>query len=396
MTPQDVLTSFTILPNLELIHFGSLGIRRALVEAKTVKRGAVCVKCGALSQSAYDSRLVTLKDQPIRGQRVLLKVWKRRYYCKACKRVFSEPIDGVMPKRRTTQRFRRGLLWACENFTDLGRVRRAYDCSNGLIFKILYEQLELKLRERKNDPWPTTVGIDEHHFKRAKGQGKREFVSMFVDYNNKRLREVVHGKTHEELWNSLEHINGRENVKNAICDLADSYKSFIKGYFPNAEITADKFHVLRLLTPAINRRRKDITGDKRSNPVRKLLLKNECNLEYYERSALRTWLEKNPDLKEIYDYKEAMSRFYRIRGYNKAAWVLEKMLERMSASNLPEIKTLKRTLTKWKNEILNYFRFRLTNARTEGYNNVAKVIKRRSYGFRNFKHYRLRLLSACC
>ena len=193
-----------------------------------------------------------------------------------------------------------------------------------------------------------------------------------------------------------EPIAGRENVKNAICDLADSYKSFIKGFFPNAEIIADKFHVLRLLTPAINRRRKEITGDKRTNPVRKLILKNECNLQYYERSALHSWLNKNPDLKEIYEFKEAMSRFYRIRGYNKARWVLTKIIERMQLSKLPEIKTLRKTLEKWKNEILNYFRFRLTNARTEGYNNVAKVIKRRSYGFRNFKHYRLRLLSACC
>jgi transposase len=67
----------------------------------------------------------------------------------------------------------------------------------------------------------------------------------------------------------------------------------------------------------------------------------------------------------------------------------------MSKSSLPEIKTLRRTLMRWRKEILNYFKHRLTNARTEGYNNVAKVIKRRSYGFRNFQNYRLRLLNAC-
>jgi|GEM_PF-4664187 len=31
---------------------------------------------------------------------------------------------------------------------------------------------------------------------------------------------------------------------------------------------------------------------------------------------------------------------------------------------------------KWRNEILNYFKTGITNARTEGFNNVAKVLKR--------------------
>ena len=66
------------------------------------------------------------------------------------------------------------------------------------------------------------------------------------------------------------------------------------------------------------------------------------------------------------------------------------ILDRMAHSQLKAIKRLRRTLKKWKNEILNYFKTRITNAQTEGFNNVAKVIKRRSYGFRNFNHYRLR------
>ncbi|MBK7842205.1 MAG: transposase [Bdellovibrionales bacterium] len=50
---------------------------------------------------------------------------------------------------------------------------------------------------------------------------------------------------------------------------------------------------------------------------------------------------------------------------------------------------------KWRNEILNYFVNRITNARTEGFNNVAKLIQKRAYGVKSFKLYRLRYLSAC-
>lgn len=67
----------------------------------------------------------------------------------------------------------------------------------------------------------------------------------------------------------------------------------------------------------------------------------------------------------------------------------------MALSQLPEIKTLRRTLMKWRVEILNYFLTGLTNARTEGFNNKAKVVKRRGYGYKNFRNYRLKVLTAC-
>ena len=118
-------------------------------------------------------------------------------------------------------------------------------------------------------------------------------------------------------------------------------------------------------------------------------------LDYSKRTALKDFLWKHPELYEIYEWKERLHRFYRIRGYHKAAMAFRKMLDEMSYSNLKEIKTLRKTLMKWKEEILNYFLTGLTNGRTEGYNLKAKLIKRLAYGFKNFKHYRLRLLSAC-
>ena len=69
------------------------------------------------------------------------------------------------------------------------------------------------------------------------------------------------------------------------------------------------------------------------------------------------------------------------------------MLDRMALSTLTEIKTLRKTLMKWKTEVLNYFKTKLTNGKTEGYNNLAKLYQKRGFGFRNFENYRLRLLN---
>lgn len=71
------------------------------------------------------------------------------------------------------------------------------------------------------------------------------------------------------------------------------------------------------------------------------------------------------------------------------------LLVSLAASPLPELQTFRRTLVRWRREILAYFGTGLTNARTEGFNNKAKLVKKRAYGYRSFQNYRLRLLNAC-
>mgnify|MGYP001761383523 CR=1 FL=1 len=155
----------------------------------------------------------------------------------------------------------------------------------------------------------------------------------------------------------------------------------------------DSFHVVRLLNPALNKARTEITGDMRSHPGRRLLLMNSFKLESFERRALWKWLDHHPKLKELYMFKEALHKLYRTHGYDKAARALTKLTDLMASSEFKEIKTLRSTLMRWRKEILNYFICRTTNARTEGYNNLAKLLQKRAFGFRSFFNYRLRLLS---
>ncbi len=46
----------------------------------------------------------------------------------------------------------------------------------------------------------------------------------------------------------------------------------------------------------------------------------------------------------------------------------------------------------WRDCILNYSEHPVSNAVAEGLNNKIKVIKRRSYGFRGFQYFRLKVL----
>ena len=206
----------------------------------------VCPRCATASTSVYDHRTARVRDTPVRGMMVRLLVRKRRFACRPCGKPFTEPVPGVRKGYRTTERYRRSVLWACENFSDLTHVRRAYGCSSGYLYEALYTQLELQRRKRLY-PWPATIGLDEHFFRRGKG-GFRQFVSMVIDYKNRRLFELVEGRTVAEMEAALGHVEGRENVRNVVLDMCDPYRSFATRFFPNARLVADKFHVLRLLS----------------------------------------------------------------------------------------------------------------------------------------------------
>lgn len=395
MSPAWESTSkFILLPELKLLTHWQSSKFRTHYKCEKESEFEVCPKCATRSYSVHDRRWVKVKDQPIRGAGINLHVLKRRFRCPGCRKVFTEPLNGVRKGFKTTERYRRGVKWACENFADLTRVQRAFNCSAGLIYKIFYEQLEIKWHERMNDPWGKVIGIDEHSWRKCRKEGVTEFASLIVDYDRNRIAEVVNGKTTETMKNALAYIPGRERVEQAVIDMCDPFKNFISDFFPNAIIVADKFHVLRLTNPMINKARTEITGDKRKNPVRRLLLKNRKKLKYYERNALDLWLAQHPKLKEIYWYKEALHRLYRTRGVKKAERAFTRLTDQMALSGLKEIKKLRKTLMKWRKEILNYFSTGLTNGKTEGYNRLAKLYQYRAFAFRNFFNYRLRLLNA--
>ena len=387
------LSRFAALPGLEITGSEVRGNR---IRFHCVKKRAgheACPRCATASASGYDRRTVRLRDEPLRnGGRVELLVTKLRWYCRACRRPFTEPVPGVLPKQRYTQRFKRALLWAAETFTSLKAVRDTYSCSNGMIYRSVYEQLELRMRMYES-PWPKAVGIDEHFFSRARGEAK--FFTVFTDLRKGRVREAVAGKRGEEVKPKIAHIEGREGVEWVALDMCDAYRKLARETFPNARLVADKFHVLRLVSPALRRRRIEVTGDRRSLRIRRLLLRNRPKLAYDDRQEVDRWLANYPELNEVYRLKEGIHEFYRIKGYGRAQAAFERLLQAMRGSGLEEVARLRRTFVAWRNEILNYFRSGLTNATTEGFNRIASLVKNRGFGYKNPRNYRLRFLSAC-
>src|SRR3989344_3423817 len=73
----------------------------------------------------------------------------------------------------------------------------------------------------------------------------------------------------------------------------------------------------------------------------------------------------------------------------------EKWKENVNNAQVEEFrKVIKMMETYWYG-IENYFRHRVTNGASEGYNNKINIIKRRAYGFKDIEYFKLKILQSC-
>ena len=382
-----------------------VGNHLKLISAKRFKEGYLwevkkthsenpCLQCGSMETVRAGKCTTTVREEAVRSVALWLKIHKHRIYCKDCKKTFTEPVPGIWPRRRSTQRFRQAVAEDCGKMSDLATVSRFHNVSHGFAYQVYYERVEVKLREHRDRiKWPEVIGLDEHFFRRK--SGVTEFVSVFTDLKEKRMFEMAHGKDHRSLMAQLEEIPGRENVKVVVIDMSSAYRSFVKKFFPNAVIVADKFHVLRLITPQIMKAGKDIHGHRQELSTRRKLLCNRMNLDYFVRVEIDQYLKNHDKLNELYRWKEKIYEFYRIKGFVRAHIAFNKLLNTMAGSPLEEVQKLLRTFKRWKHEILRYFENGYTNGFTERMNGTGKLVQRRAFGYKSFRNYRLRVLSTC-
>jgi transposase len=203
------------------------------------------------------------------------------------------------------------------------------------------------------------------------------------------------GKDKASIASLVENYTGRENVKVVVIDLSSSYRSIVHQLFPNAKIVADKFHALRLLNPALMKLRKQINGNRLELKQRRLLLRNREDLKYFDKRELDCFLEKHPDLEELYFYKERLRVFYQSRNTRQAISYINLFIGDLENSAIEAAQVLGRTLKRWQAPLVEYFRNRWTNGFTEATNGNAKALQKRARGFKNFVNYRAKTLNAC-
>ena len=262
---------------------------------------------------------------------------------------------------------------------------------------IMNRALERGLERREANPIPH-IGIDEKGF----GKG-HDYITVLTAIDGSRVLDVAPERTQaaaEAFLNTLS-VEQRQAVQTVAADMLPAYANAVGNQTPNAELVHDKFHVAKHLGEAIDqvRRAEDkalkAEDDDRLKGTRQLWLFNRANLAPAQRRRFAAIRQNGLKTARARAIKEEFRWFWR-HVYPISA---EEFFSQWYAWGVrcrlrPVIKVAK-MLKRHLHNLLRYFRQRITNATSEGFNSVIQALKYAARGFRTFQNYRTRILFFC-
>jgi transposase len=369
--------------------------REGLIEVKVAYRRlyAACPRCEYHSRNVHDRRWQKKLDIPLHGQTLILLLWKRRFRCPACGKVFTEPDEVCGWRRRTTARLRHELAEQGRHQT-VKQVAKLYGVGERFVREsfahyVAQELAAVGLAEHV----PVVLGMDD--FSVRKGQ---RYETLFCDVNLHRRLEVVEGRDSDAVRGYLDRLAEPEQVRVVVMDMSLAYRSAVELCLPQAQIVVDKMHVVALVNRALDKVRLRVQraqGKEKGRTLyegRYLLLRNPEELDQRDSNRLARLLRDYRALRRPWQLKEEFRRWYREADLGDARLELRAWEREVAAGGPPEYAALLPTIDHWREQILHYFRYDVTNAYLEGSNNRTKAIQRQAYGYRNMGNLRLRIL----
>jgi transposase len=373
-----------------------------MVTVAVARPEAACPRCGVFSVRVKQYLRQRVRDG-VSFARLTTLVWvKRRFRCDTpgCRPSFTESTVQVPTRARLTCRLREAIGRAVRT-RNVAEVAAEHRVSWWTAWRATVIEATKALAARPALP-PERLGLDETTFRRP-----QRFATGLVDLSSGRLWDLLEGRSKAVVTQRLAELGtDAERIGDVVIDPFAGYKAAARELVPHARRTADKFHIIRLANAAVTevrcRRQQDLTGHRgRSRDpfyaARRDLLRARENLtdRGWERLTAAFAADPDLDLECAWVVKEALRDVYEAADRVDAQVALAEWYDIVEDYDVAELCRLATTVQRWELEILNWFDSRLTNGRTEGRNLVIKAVKRSGFGFRNFDHYRLRVLYRC-
>jgi len=262
--------------------------------------------------------------------------------------------------------------------------------SDNKIWRLL-EQYVDKALESEDYSHITAVGMDETS--RTKGHN---YITLFVDMIKGKTVHVAEGKDHKtvnDFVEALESHNGdRRQIKDASCDMSPAFIKGVKEYLPEAKITFDKFHIVKIINEAVDQvRREEIASQPILTKARYVLLKNENNLTNSQRKKLEELRLSKLNLKSIraLHIRENFQEIYKAPTEEEFETLLKQWYFWATHSRLaPMIKSAKTIKNHW-DGVLEWKKSQINNGILEGLNSIVQAAKAKARGFRTFRNFRI-------
>lgn len=376
-----------------------------ILQTESKKTYSTCPRCDTKSHKLHQNHRHIVKDLPFGENPVFLEINRRQFKCDICKKPFSEDLDFVIKKRTYTKRLAdKTIQEVLEN--DIHSVALKGIVTTEEIERMLKDAFEALPNSKPLNL--KRLGIDEI----ALIKGKGNYCAVLIDLDTSQLIALLNGRTQEVIRKVLIEwgTDVLEQIEEVSIDLWQGYKSLVTELIPNAQVVADRFHVMTQINKELDTQRKkekrnveelikkaNSAADKANYELilkelknsKYPLLKNEENLNKEQLNKLIQVKNVSPILKEMHELKEKIRAIFNktndwYTGVFKLGMWLSRAKKYFPNSN--------NTIIRWFDEIIAYFDNGTTSGAVEGINNKLKLIKRSAYGFRNFDNFRIRCL----
>jgi len=363
----------------------------------TVRQDGGDLRCGAcgsrrvVRRGTYPRRFRSL---PIGGRPVQVVLDVPRVGCMDCGAVCQMPVGFAEERRSYTKAFERHVLGLSQHMT-IQDVARHLQVGWDVVKDIQKRYLGRKFRRVKLKH-VRQIAIDEI----AIGRGHR-YLTVVLDLDSGAVVFVGDGKGADALkpfWKRLK--SSHAQVKAVAMDMSPAYIGAVLKHLPKAVLVFDHFHIIKLFNEKLSDLRRDLhreATEKLHKDVLKgtrwLLLKNPENLDETrdEPKRLKEALKLNEPLATAYYMKEDLRRIWKQPNKQDARRVLTAWIRRAETSGIRMLIKFANTLAAHRNQILNFYNYRISTGPLEGTNTKIRVLQHQAYGFRDTEFFKLKI-----
>lgn len=370
-----------------------------------------CPCCGGVNESnsivKNGFKSSNIKFLPISNLPAILVLKKQRFFCRNCDSSFMASSNFIDPYCNISNDVKKAILKDLMSVSSIKDISKRCNVSSSSVLRVLKT---LRVLRKDFSYLPEFICMDE--FKSVNNlDSNMSFVCM--DAVTREIIDILPDRRIHKLILYFQRfpIELRRKVKGVVIDMYEPYISLIKNVFSNASIIFDRFHIVQNLTRALDRSRnfvmnsfnKDTKEYKVLKRYWRLFLKYEydlnstkfCRFTYFHslmsQSCIVSFMRGiDPMLDESYKCIQASMAAIKLGNTN----MLNVVINSYENSNLifDKVKTAITTTKEYEEYIKNAVKSNFSNGPLEGVITKIKLIKRISYGYRNFYNLKRRII----
>ena len=350
-----------------------------------------CPKCG----TRYDDKIEKhgfkkslIKVPSISKLNAYLSLNKQRYLCHHCNRTFTCTTNVVNYECNISNNTKHAIAVDLTKKMSEKDIAIDNNVSPNTVERIIDSYYELDSKVYKNT-LPQVLSFDE--FKSVKSaDGAMSF--HICNAKNGKTIDIVEDRRLNSLikYFSRYSRDSRINVKYIVIDMYAPYISLIKMMFPNAKIVIDKFHLIQLISRALNKTRIRVMKKNKDNYNKlknywKNILKSRLELDCSswkrykcfkdlttEQDIVDYLVSLDSEFEETYQVYQDLLYAFQNNNIRVLEGTLNTKYNNISDYMITSIKTIKSYVT----YIKNTFKTKYHNGYIEGNNNFIKALKR--------------------